>query len=329
MIGVLHPDSDLAGRACSSAADIDAAIDLLIACRLAESIDFWPSACLLRAKLSDPATVSDSAWLWHDAAGSSVAFAMLWEGWTLLACVRPGWHSTTLERSILCWAAERAAQIAWNCGERVALCVPVRDDDRRSMVLLGRYGFRLEELRMHYLVRPLDERFAAPGLPAGFRLRPLDGTPEAATQLELHRQVFPGATMTLAERLQVMRNPNYKPDLDLVVEGPGGELVAFCSCSSCAEENARFPHSIGWIEMLGTHPNYRRRGLGRALLLAAMQSMYRAGIEQAWLRTASCNEPMRRLAAGCGFHNTYQICWYQGDEQTLEELYSQADAQPV
>jgi len=52
----------------------------------------------------------------------------------------------------------------------------------------------------------------------------------------------------------------YKPDLDLVVVDEDGKIVSFCTFRLDA------PSGITELEPMGTLPDYRARGIGRALI---------------------------------------------------------------
>lgn len=69
--------------------------------------------------------------------------------------------------------------------------------------------------------------------------------------------------------------PGYRRDLDLFIVAPNGEYASFCTI--WIDEKNKF----GNFEPVGTHTEYQRMGLGRALLLEgfrrwhSMVSIYR------------------------------------------------------
>jgi mycothiol synthase len=79
--------------------------------------------------------------------------------------------------------------------------------------------------------------------------------------------------------------PNTRPDLSWLaeVEGEPESIVGFCIISISDEENRLKRVREGWIELLGTTGDWRRKGLGRALLLHGLHSLRSAGIEVALL----------------------------------------------
>lgn len=58
---------------------------------------------------------------------------------------------------------------------------------------------------------------------------------------------------------------------------------------------------IGSLEPVGTHPNHRRKGLGKAVVLHAMHQMKDAGMQWATVANEGSNEASRALYQSCGF----------------------------
>jgi mycothiol synthase len=67
------------------------------------------------------------------------------------------------------------------------------------------------------------------------------------------------------------------PGLCRVAVASDGELAGASMCYIDPEENERLGRQRGWIEDLGVLRSHRRRGLGRALLLASMRGLRARG----------------------------------------------------
>lgn len=156
---------------------------------------------------------------------------------------------------------------------------------------------------------------ADPVVPPGFTLRPAAGESEAPALVNLHHAAFATASETVVERVSWMRSPVYDPRLDLVAVAPDGALAAFCRCSVCADENARLGFASAWVDLIGVHPAYRRRGLARALLLLALRNMREMGLKKALLSVGSWNALARHLFETCGFVVICRIFWHIYDEE--------------
>ena len=206
---------------------------------------------------------------------------------------------------VLAWASAHGRAAGYE-----QLYSPAREDDARRMALLQRHGFAPHHWVTLRMTRPLDTPLPEPRFPADFTARPVAGEGEVEAHVALHRQAFDSPNPTAAHRLSVMRDPEYRPDLDLVAVAPDGALAGFCLCSIGREENQRLRRREGWVDTLGTRPAYRTLGLGRALLLTGLQRLQAGGVETVVLGTGQGN-PAVALYESVGFRVAYRILWYQ------------------
>lgn len=95
--------------------------------------------------------------------------------------------------------------------------------------------------------------------------------------------------------LNVMRGPGYRQDLDLVAVSDSGEFAAFCLCWLDSENR------VGYFEPVGCHPDFRRKGLTRAVILEGLRRFRSNGAEFALVDCSEANVPARRLYESCGF----------------------------
>jgi GNAT superfamily N-acetyltransferase len=120
----------------------------------------------------------------------------------------------------------------------------------------------------------LNERDLAdveqPVLPDGFRFRTADEAgPEAAVQA--HVDAWAPSTYTAEGYADVRRTATYRGDLHVLVEAPDGTMAA--STIMWLDE----ANKTAEFEPVGTHPDYRRLGLGTAMLLHGMHLAREAG----------------------------------------------------
>lgn len=98
-------------------------------------------------------------------------------------------------------------------------------------------------------------------LPAGFRLRALNGLAEVPAYVDLHRLAFGSENMRVDWRARILTQPGYDPSLDLVIEAPDGRLAGFCI--AWFNRSGREGLPAGQIEPMGVHSDFRRMaGLG-------------------------------------------------------------------
>lgn len=135
-----------------------------------------------------------------------------------------------------------------------------------------------------------------PVLPDGFRFRTADEAgPEAAVQA--HLDAWAPSTYTAEGYQGVRQMPTYRGDLHILVEAPDATMASSTIMwLDDANRTAEF-------EPVGTHPSYRRLGLGRAMLLHGMRRARAAGAIHA---TVAClgapgHPRARGLYYGVGF----------------------------
>ncbi|MFJ7149125.1 GNAT family N-acetyltransferase [Streptomyces sp. NPDC100445] len=117
-----------------------------------------------------------------------------------------------------------------------------------------------------------------PVLPDGFRFRTADEAgPEAAVRA--HADAWAPSAYTAESYDGVRRTAGYRGALHVLVEAPDGTMAS--STIMWLDEANRTVE----FEPVGTHPRYRRRGLGRALLLHGMRLARAAGAVHA---TVAC-----------------------------------------
>ena len=92
-------------------------------------------------------------------------------------------------------------------------------------------------------------------------------------------------------------SPAYTPELDRVVLSPEGQVAAFCINWLDVETG------VALFEPVGTHPDFLRRGLGKALLCHALHAIREAGMHQAIVLTNWNNEPAIGLYHAAGFQD--------------------------
>jgi len=135
---------------------------------------------------------------------------------------------------------------------------------------------------------------ATPLLPPGYTIRPVRGTAESEARVAVQRAAFASEWMTIERYARVRASPTYRPELDLVIEAPGGELAGFALLWLDAANR------LGVFEPLGVAAAYQRRGLGRALMLAGLRCLRDCGADYALVETGRDYEA-RGLYEATGF----------------------------
>lgn len=141
-----------------------------------------------------------------------------------------------------------------------------------------------------------------PDLPVGYTIRSMADDHDLEARREITGRMFnhtdPLEWPSLFAQEELLRAPDYRPDLDLAVVTPDGQYVAHCIVWFDPTNR------IGIFEPVGTHPDYRRRGLGRAVVMEGLRRAAALGAREVWV--GSSQDFYRSI----GFQDAYpSYCW--------------------
>lgn len=204
--------------------------------------------------------------------------------------IHPTCCSDALETEILQWSEQRMREVARESVVSVKLRTRCRKDRLSRRMQLEKQGFTIERSFLT-MGCSLNQPFSSFSLPNGFSLQQLMvdklyplGDRFAQAWVELFNESFVDhwnhQELTVETLKHWLKNPHYKPELNLVAVAPDSTMAAFCVGYLNQEENVRTGRKEGWIKLLGTRRGFRKLGLGRAMLLAVMNQLKLAGVEQ-------------------------------------------------
>jgi mycothiol synthase len=205
-------------------------------------------------------------YLWDDPAspGRLLGWSLLSPTWsTFDVYVQPELRGTPQAEAMYLWAEERAANLVRTSGaDKLGMMWVSQGDDILDRHLRQR-GFQRKHETVYFL-RSLEEELPRTILPDGFNVRSTRGEVEVEARAAAQYAAFDSSASfdRYVQRFtRFMRSPVYDPDLDIVAATPEGKIGAFCIV---------WPDSVnqvGLFEPVGTHPDYQRKGLGRAVML--------------------------------------------------------------
>jgi mycothiol synthase len=254
----------------------------------------------------------DNVGLWVDGDGHLLAWAVMQNPWWAVDYACQARAGQDLHQEILAWADERARQIVGTPSGLKKWCVNVFADQAGRIRDLERAGFvsqaDMGEASWSKVLmrRPARARLADYTLPAGVTIRPLAGQSEVSAYADLQRTVFGSKNMTAGWRSRTLQQPQYVPDLDLVAVAPDGSLVAFCICWLDKETD---PVS-GQVEPMGVHPDWRKSGLGRAILSEGLRRLGSHGASQVFVETDNYRDAALVLYESAGFRVIRDVLVY-------------------
>ena len=290
-----------------TAADLQRVIEFRRTCTTPENSNDYPTVIDLHESLSSPSSNNILANLWEDENGNIIAYGIVALTYcNLYFLIQPEAQAEELTTDIINWGIQQLREHT-SCN---ALDTPCRDTDMRRVTLLERHGFVRSGIETLYMMRSLSGDIPIPDFPEGFTLRPVRGKDEVGAVVALHGAAFGTEHMTIEHRTNIINNPEYIQELDLLLVAPNGTLAAFCYCTIPREVNRQQGRSEGEIAIIGTHPTYRNRGIGRAMLLAGLQQLKAHGMGTAILGTSSENEQGQSIYYATGFEVKYRSLWY-------------------
>jgi predicted N-acetyltransferase YhbS len=244
--------------------------------------------------------------LWRDE--DRLAAWAVWNpgSWVLEAAVEPA-LAERLWPELLAWGKQQLHEQAGGPAEPLRWHVTSRADDIERIALLEARGFRRQPWSLVHYERSLDGPIAATPPPPGFTIRPMAGEAEVPAYVASHRAAFNSTHMREEWRHRTLRAPGYRPDLDLVAVDSEGRVVGFAIVWLGPLVDGRCE---GTFEPVGVHPEFHRRGLGRALLLEGMRRLKLAGATHALVATEDTRLPANALYSSVMEDSSVRTCYY-------------------
>lgn len=171
------------------------------------------------------------------------------------------------------------------------------DDAVRRKILINR-GYKKGEEPEFQRRRAVSGSIEQPAVPPGFTVRALTSKDELpARSMASWKAFHPEAPESEYEGwewyLNIQRAPLYRRELDIVAEGPNGEIASFCTVWFDAVTRT------GAFEPVGTAPEHQKRGLGKAVMTEGLIRLNRLGAAMATV--SSYTPPAHALYASVGF----------------------------
>ena len=186
-------------------------------------------------------------------------------------------------RSEMLAHAEERLSVAQREGKSLAIYVNDHDDEFQGVAAeTGYTKTDRAEAMSHF---PITDPFPAISLPPGFRLKSLADDNDLA---KVNRLLFRGFNHGdeppddgIEGREFMQSAPNYRMELNIVVEAPNGDFASYCGM--WYEPVNR----VAYVEPVCTDPDYRRMGLGRAAVREGVRRCGEQGATVAYVGSAT------------------------------------------
>jgi mycothiol synthase len=199
----------------------------------------------------------------------------------LIVNVDPRIHDLAFENRLLRQMLERSHELLADVAAERTILVKVGAKDRHPGLRAAAEALGFRHTRSGaQLVRPTVDDVPDLPLPDGFEVRPI-----AADDRPMHRRVYDAGKRAFADSYgeeaaseaefqRFIGGPTFDPTLWQVAfhgDAIAGQILNFM------DEQRTDDEWIGWTEGISVQPEYRRRGLARALLAASIRRVAEAG----------------------------------------------------
>jgi mycothiol synthase len=247
--------------------------------------------------------VGELVQVWDDADGVAGIAINMRMGCCFDVFAAPRLRGSDAERQMLQAAFQTTGRLMAASSEAFVL-TDVFDCDAARITLLSAMGFEHFRNWDHVRERDLDGEIPDPGLCRGFVLR--HARAEDADQLAAARNSAFNEDWTGGQYLSaVMDKPGYAASREIVAEAPDGRIAAFTVYWVDPL------NKIGHFEPVGTHHEFRRRGLARAVMLHAMRQMQEGGMSRVTVNHLADNIPALGLYEAIGFAKQHETLGFR------------------
>lgn len=274
--------------------DLEAIAILLNNTESANQFHEWPSPAEMLMQFEDPSVDKQrDICLWEDGHSQLVAIVglMIPEmgediAGILWFRVNPQTQGHNLETQILEWGEQRMGEVGRERNVKVKVLSGGHSDNVERIALLESCGFKIEQYFLT-MERTLTKPIPKAKWPEGFTLKHIDNEADAEAWAEMFNQTsidhWNHQDITVESVKNKLNDPKYQPELSLVAVAPDGTFAAFCNCQIHPENNELNGRKDGLIYMLVTRRGFRKRGLGRGILLSALKLWKAEGMEMPML----------------------------------------------
>ena len=235
-------------------------------------------------------------------------------GWGLLfpwgafdVFVQPELCDSTWATDVNIWMEAKSAEMARKQGHTHLLRMNVAETDKHLREHLRGRGFQHIPEDMLAMRLSLEHELPQPILPHGYVLRPVEeinAVSRAAAQHAAFQSVKP-----LQDYFQIyshfMASQGYPKGCDFAVIAPDGCVAAFCIVWPDPVSG------IGQIEPVGTHPDFQRKGLGRAVMLAGMHHLQSLEMRSVRICVLTDNPAAFKVYESLGFRTANKLLLHQ------------------
>ncbi len=204
---------------------------------------------------------------------------------------------------IVVWMQDRVREL--KNGDSVKMSLVVDDADEALSSVLSGLGFEKDEIEGDNQIRPVDSPIPDYTLPDGYSIRNAVIAEDYEKYRDVQVAVFPHIKSMSKKLLNTYSTASfYQEELDIIAVAPSGKFAAFCTARIDPVSN------ITELEPVGTHPDHRKLGLGKAVICESLKRLEKYQPSAVVILGAAPSEGARRLYESVGFVNKGAACYW-------------------
>jgi dTDP-4-amino-4,6-dideoxy-D-galactose acyltransferase len=220
---------------------------------------------------------------------------------------------------------EQAVRIdEWSRSNRIrCLYFLSRADDPATIHTAGQHGFGLVDIRVTFDLGVMDSHNSTrPALPAGASIRPVQ--PNDLSGLQAMARTGHGGTRFFSDSHFPRQRAEDLYSIWITLETQGRAQTVLVAASATNQPLGHVSCHLdlasreGQIGLVGVSPEVRGRGIGKSLVLAAIDWYRVQGAHEVTVVTQGNNRAAQRLYQQCGFLSRDMQLWYHKWYPTLD-----------
>ncbi|MFW9849797.1 MAG: GNAT family N-acetyltransferase [Candidatus Thorarchaeota archaeon] len=234
--------------------------------------------------------------IWEDSESNIAAITIVKPSGECWILIHP--EHLDAEEELVLWIEDYRKRSKKDITEEVPIHFVVQDDDEQRQNLLKKLGYERTEVEGADQVYDMSHEPPDYQLPEGYSVRHVAVNEEWEKYRAVQKAVFTHIKDMSQKILYIYSTASfYVPELDIVAVDPDGNFAAFCTgridpVSKIAE-----------LEPVGTHPDHRKKGLGKAVILECLKRLKEYEPPAIVILGAAATEGANRLYESVGFMN--------------------------
>ncbi|MHA1906596.1 MAG: GNAT family N-acetyltransferase [Candidatus Thorarchaeota archaeon] len=246
--------------------------------------------------LYNPAEEDEYIKFWEDPDSKIIAITIVKPSGGCWIHIHP--DHLEVERDLILWIEEQRKKTKKDLSEKVACRFVIEEDDASRIALYEELGYENTELEGASQVYNFEKHIPDYQLPDGYSVRHAEIIKEWEKYRTVQMSVFTHLKDMGRELLENYSKASfYVTELDLVAVDPEGNFAAFCT--GRIDPVSR----IAELEPVGTHPDHRKKGLGKAVIFECLKRLKKYDPPAIVILGAAATEGANRLYESVGFVN--------------------------